>query len=53
MLPCPHCELDIEDEARTMYYEIKADRYEMGCPWCSRAVTVRLDQTGELRVDSK
>ena len=52
-LICPHCDLDLQPEARSMYYQVKADRFEMGCPWCNRAVTVRLDPDGELRADQK
>lgn len=52
-LPCPHCELDMEDEARTLYFERSfGPLFEMGCPWCNRAVTIELNEnTGELRSD--
>ena len=52
-LICPHCDLDMQDQARSIYYQAKSDRFEMGCPWCNRAVTVRLDPDGELRADQK
>lgn len=51
---CPHCNLDIEDAARAEFYAHGLpDLFEMGCPWCNRAVIIRLDPAGELRAETK